>query len=488
MALVTASELAEYRRRAESGPYRVESDVSVNSPGDWTNIATLAAAFVATPPPVFDPVFEGPWMPDTHGESHHFPDQDRGDVPLTAFFALVAEDTVARDAVWTWLVAQSLAPGTDFTNTDLYDSEALLSGPGADAWFAIQVWLMHLAFGWEHLVHAGAGTQAERDSVLAWLLAGARWRAEPYDTRIGNAHWGSPGGDRATLTPRTEDGSGIWPYFEEAEKTHSEGHITSTYARGYNNRGLAIMTTLGSISVFADHQPGIDLARRYCEEWIQCVMYPDEDFGEFHRSHSNSGAVGGELGYAYTSVSVASIAEFAFVLWRWRGDPSLFDFTTRAGVHGTACEVGDPDKGVLQAHLAMCKFEDDQFERYGNQYTTGDPDHRIDGRTPRDGSAWRAHHTVYRTQANMYYKSDAIKAAYMRDAAAGYEPYWPKSQWSNPGGDFRGLHNFRSPGLLFMYGQMENLPVGLGRLMRSGAEWVTATRYVRSGGAWVGAP
>lgn len=46
-------------------------------------------------------------------------------------------------------------------------------------------------------------------------------------------------------------------------------------------------------------------------------------------------------------------------------------------------------------------------------------------------------------------------------------------------------HQSRLPGALFMYGQMENLPVGLGRLMRSGGDWVTGAQYVRSGGAWV---
>ena len=448
---VSSPELREWRKRTVNGPYRARGDVSTNSPDDWLRIETKARAWLADPYPVWNKEFTGPWDPVTHGTVEmEAPNWDTVYFMDACFFALITKDRAARDTCWAWLISQSQQPYVDFTNTALYDSDALLSGAGVDAWFSIQRWLAQLVYAYEFLVAFDAGTHAERDAIVAWLLAGAKWRGEPYDTRIGTGNWGSPGGNRETLTPRTDDGSGQWPYFDENEKTHANGHITSHYQRAYNNRGMDIMLPLILVGLLADDDGAIALGVRYFKEYVQCVYYPDGAFGEFHRATTTNE----EIGWGYTYASLSIYLNAADALWRLRGDTTLYEFSTRAGVHGTECEVGDPDKTALGMAVDMTKYANDTFTRYGGKSTFGDEAKRIDGRSPRDGSTWQGHHDIWLAQSNRYFQNSAIKDAYMRNEAAGFIPFFWFAGAANA---WEGLGNQSSPGVLFMYGQMEDV-------------------------------
>ena len=448
---VSSPELREWRTRKASGPYRARGDVSANSPGDWERIESKARTWLAAPYAVWNEAFTGPWHPDVHGTPEmEAPNNDTMYFMDACLYAFIMKDRDARDTCWAWLISQSQQPYVDFTNTTLYDSDALLTGGNIDAWFSIQRWLAQLVFAYDYLVAFDAGTQAERDAIVAWLLAGAKWRAEPYDTRIGTSLWGTPGGDRATLTPRTDDGSGQWPYFDSAQKTHSEGHTNSTYQMSYNNRGLDIMLPVILAGLLADDDAAVALGVRYFQEYVQCAVYPDEDFGEMHRATTANE----EVGYVYVYGSIHTYFNAADALWRVRGDTTLYEFTTRLGVHGTECGVGDADKSALVMALAIGKYGNDTFERYGNGSTTGDADRRIDSRSPRDGSSWRGHHDIWLAHANRYYQNTAIENAYLRNTAAGYPAFWSAPSDS---GSWEGLANQTCPGVLFMYGQMEDV-------------------------------
>jgi hypothetical protein len=146
---------------------------------------------------------------------------------------------------------------------------------------------------------------------------------------------------------------------------------------------------------------------------------------------------------------IASAVTIADAVAR-RGDHSLYDYNTSVGMYGTEGS-GGATKNLHKTLKMMYNIAAKRVQWYGtNQKQNCHSGYLIDGET----ATWKALHDVWLTMANLKYKDREIKSMYMRQGA-GMTAYWsnPTSQgkhlvWTGDWGIF--------PGLLFMFGQMED--------------------------------
>jgi len=469
----TDEEVTQWRTRSTAGPYRVESDVSTNSPAEWTRIDAEKIAFLAGPGNGrWNPTGTCPGCPAGAGQSG---EMEPGGAYLNrlrgaAFWALVRDDTAVGRKVIAELLAQVRTTNADMSNRTRFPlttaarhdtSPYFMMGNSLSIYFSA----MDYTRKWM--------TLAELAEIRTWLRNGAQWLLPGlkanYDGLWRNRAAGdytpvegalTAAGCRCTCAgfqyTRTSSGSaGIGFY---------GGPPTSNVSRHYNNRAGAQETAFALIGI-DQNLPNLKAeARRWFKEYIMFSVYPDAGsagetnnkiswtgggwVGEFERfEQAGQAALGvtSETGVSYSGKALSFATMIADAFAR-EGDPSLYDYQTTNGVHGTE-GAGQPPKSLLYALSTLAKHLSGTIVRYGTEFAEfdGTYNYRMDGHDPISGKETvdDVHSAAI---ANLYYRNALLKRAYTR--GAGFRPYPATPNSDGRGSPYQGPWGLSAGGLL----------------------------------------
>lgn len=433
----TDTRLAEWKRRSESGPYRVFNDVGSNSPGDWDRITAYATAFSTSMP-----YWHYNLDPHTGGNDSGFVTAMRA--RDAAFSALVESNLTLGNQVMTWMVGQA-------------NNFSWLARPPAtepESNFTHMEWLATYVFAYDYLRTAGVGTTQQRATVEQWMKDGCTWRIDPHWSEGDTGSWyqGTWVGDRYDLVPSEVHGT-----TDELaiNRTHVTGHQTSVSGRSMNNRRLSIMSVGAYVGLLTGELKWVNWTKQWIKEWLVVGAYPDLDAAEYQRGMQDE--TNSEVGWAYMGSKMRMLFLVMDAL-AIRGDMELVNWATEVGIAGTE---GSPAKTLLAQAIGYARYGNDGHSphRYGGTNTTaGDIAMRMDGRQDRNGSQFRYVSDVTLGLANIWFNNAELKAAYLRNTAQGHVPYWTNPSSVGPrAGEVQYMGgNGGVPGMLFMFGQMED--------------------------------
>ena len=469
----TAEELAVWRDRARSGPYKTQGDVTTNSPGDWERIVSNKNAFLADPkmgnryngPSVSGCVTQGSRPgPDTNGAAR---------LRDAAFYALITDDAATRQAARAELLQQAKLSGVDFSNRARWCAEKWpnASSPG----YQIGTWLTKLLYAYDYIGSENF-TAAERSLLNDWFYEAANyWRIDVnhYKAQYLPNRWQ---GDYSAVTSKASSGGVSYGYRD------GSGNSDPIYgiSRSYNNRVFRVTRFVGVAAQklanegytpppAANNMSVEDLkktAKLYVKEWLMFGVYPEGMFGEFERWTYDHPAKG--LHYAGMSLGHALTVATTFAR---HGDSELMDFVTREGTYvnngtlnttglGTANSAATGDEPAKSLRFAIETMGDyvaqkggDSFPqpRYSPAGSVGDSKFLLTGEEPQNG--WWMLDDVITVQAATYYNSPEISDVYRRSGEGmwGYPSKLPGGQYSSAWEGDIGAY----PAMLFMFGQME---------------------------------
>ena len=459
----TDQELSIWRQRAANGPYKSKGDVSPNSPGDWNRIESNANAFASNPS-------QGRWTTGPTGfTSAGCVAQGSGNEPGSAegwahrlrdaaFYDLVKGVTTHHADIKAELLWQAQQPWADFSNTAMWCTGVIWDiNPG----FIITAWLTKSLFAYGY-VGRDAFSSAELRILDTWFWHAADYWRIDMDVSTDSLYvnrW------NADYTPKVGCQYAGAPYVG--------GPQISKYSRAYANRRGSILRFSGLVGIFLDMhdynppssrvganiQTLKDSAKMFIKEWIRFGLLPQGVHADFLRAKQALP----DLGWGYATAVAGEAVVIADHFAR-TGDTELYTFSTTQGTCGSegpindgGSRVGQPRDLLFGIQITM-KYMSDEYARY--YLNAGNPDYRIDGRNPRDGSRWHGVHETNIVPANVYYQDNDIRAAYMR-TKPGTVPYPSQPiggppPWTGENGIY--------PGVLFMFGDIEGkvspYPVG----------------------------
>ena len=436
---VTEAELDVWRTRSVSGPYKVQGDVTSNSPGDWSRIVSWRDYFDANSLPIVtltDPLQRG-----NMDIPHHTSNDHVSRVMCAAFHALITQDTAMGAKVINWLVEQATTPEMDFSDSSKFSSSA-----HPDEVFRVGEYLGALVQTYDFVRVLGSTSSSQRATMTKWFVDAMAWAVPVmYNDVNSQGFWT----DRYTLDVNDSSDLG-----HNGTKTHSQGWLSTRQTRRYNNRKTCTFALAVLGGLLFDQPLRVQQGKQLWKEWLAMGYWPDRDYGEMYRGDPSMTS-NPEIGWSYTGQILGDLFLSMEALAR-AGDTSLHTFTTRAGTpteDGSACKTGDPDKNMLDVALGWAYYGNDVHNRYQGSSTL---DNRIDGRNPRSGSSWRGHREIMLAMPNKYYNHPHLNNGYLRLTSAGYPGYWssPSSRITDEMGGRIGL-----PGVLFMFGGLESLHV-----------------------------
>jgi hypothetical protein len=438
---VTASELDVWRLRAVEGPYKSLGDVSTNSPGDWDVITTNRNYFNSNSIPIWSPTL--PYTEPRDYIPHHTDANHVSKIQCAAFHALVTEDLTMGSSVMTWLYNQATEASADFSDPNWFPTNA-----HPDTVFRPSEYVAALMTTYDYARILGVGSSTQHNAIRQWFSDAIDWGTTIQFEDVGaQGFWTN----RWTLSVNSSADIGT-----DTAYTHNDGWMATRQGKRYNNRKTCgiLMGVLGGLILGqdpSDTTSGLARGKQWIKEWMVMQLHPDYDIQEMYRG-SPSMTTNSEVGWSYTGQILGDLFQAAEALAR-AGDNELYTFTTRAGIGGTQCQSGDPDKSLLTAAQAYARYGNDVHSRYQGAVTSAN---RVDGRKDRNGSEWRGQREILLSIGNKYWQSNELMAAYMRDTSAGFAPYWssPTAPVIDRAGGRAGF-----PGVLFMFGQTEDINV-----------------------------
>lgn len=425
----TAAELAVWRQRAQTGPYRDAGDAGVNSPGDWTRVKNNAAAFLAAPN---NDRWNGPSQ-NSGGCVPQWADEPKGGSRIrdAAFYYLITGDLAYRDAVKTELLSQAQTPGVNFANRNRWCLDVIGEiNPG----FAIAEWMTRHLFAYDYL-GADNFTTNERAILDQWFREGAVFHQNDTDRPLERLFVDRNNGN---YTPRSTD-----PRFGSSIGYYGSPKI-GTIARHYNNRRAAQIAYVGLVGAHQNIPSYKTSAKLFVKEYLMFGVYPEGFTADFQRFTSTNP----QGGWTYAANLAGNAITIADTLAR-TGDTDLYNFTTSTGLHGTA----GGSKNLRFVMRQMSHYVDGTHKRHGTDQAANTTNAYLINGKHKD---WTSIHDLVMIHGNRFYKDTYVHGVYTR-TAANTDPYpskpvnnGPSHVSEGPGGTY--------PAMLFMYGQMENAP------------------------------
>jgi hypothetical protein len=411
----TDEEIAIWRVRKDSGPYKDE----------WNAILTKATAWKNNP----GPRFTG-WTSDTCYTGSMIPDNRSFDDGLTeaAFVYLITGSTSYRDAVRKALLQQVSVSGTNFANTRRWcPTIATLNGYGDN----LTTWMRKLVYGYSYI--RGSLSATDKNTLDTWFLNAGKH----FDTVLHNIV-------KKRFPNRYNDNySCSYPCpGDSIGSTHYKGYTTYRFGEAWMNKGTSINAAIAAIGVLVNNITLIDHSKRYVTEWIKFATYPGgQVFDQFRWGGVyTSSTTSPQHGYLYSGLSIGSIVSAVDHIARF-GDTSLYEFETSEGMFGTQ---GGPKslKRILQHFAGMAKGT---IIEYASTSATSNSGLIIDRENEPQFGQTRVEH-VNIAPANVYYKDNVIASAYQLPIPASFDTVGCntlKGEWCT------------YPRIRFMFGQME---------------------------------
>lgn len=438
-------DLGIWRERSESGPYKIVGDAyDPRLPGEWQRIELEAASFRANPQAdrktsvVMD---SGP----VGGEGivlNHI------EMLGAAFYALVEGDESLKREVVAELVWHARQPGLQIA-PDRY-----IKTDDGNWWQA--GWLARLVVAADFV--KDAFTAEERTEFEAWM---GNWaQAYEYSVDYELSRW--------LFTHRKErDYNRGGPYFSQMapdayaymDASGKKHNMIDRAHKHYNNRKAGVMQFVGFYAAFSKDSTLIDRSKLYFEEWLKFSVFPDGSSGEYERNNDSGRNI--QQGFLYNARNIEAYVTTADAFARL-GDPSLFELSTRDGIHGTASRDGEPDKDlrlVVETYLDLMHHK----KAWYNADLAVDERYRIDHVADIDGANKAGTQWVneiwFAPIANRHWNDADVLAGYTR-SATGSVPYAKVLGSAGPfGAPWRG-HQAVYPSLPFMFAETEAIAVG----------------------------
>lgn len=446
----SAEELRVWRQRSGGGPFRSGGDAYDNSPGDWQRIVANKDAFLAAPGNGrWSPNWGSGPIPTTTGERTYVPDADYTTrVRDAAFYALVTDDAGTGRAVIAELGAQARE-----RNADLGDRVRFPAGQGrvsdTNPYFMTAAALTTLLFAADYVKHWASPT--EFAALRQWHRDGAAWLLPDMRERVENRF---PGRDRGDYSPRLSPNDGKIGFLG--------GPSTTIFGRVYNNREAVMWLYMGLVGLDQGDAELREQSKMWFKEWVMFAVYPASGsyggrswsgggwLAEMER-FGGAGSVTSDLGWSYATNTLNVVGMMADHFAR-AGDPSLYDFETRAGLYGTAARPDQEPKSLLFALRAMSRHTNGEIGRYGTtEAGQANGDYLADGFNPVTG--WEGVQDVAYTVMNLYYQDPFLRQAYLR-RGPGFRPH-PRNPAPNARGAAWQGHWGMYPGVLFQAGMLE---------------------------------
>ncbi len=364
----SASELARWRSRIETGPFVREGDFMAGSPGDWDRIAQSARAMIMWGEP---------------GWTERSPGADRGvhgsRARDAAFFHLVTGEPLALRAVRAYLLREAANPLNDWAATlciERPDGVVLDAHLGAASWllrFLVTYDFVRLRLpaadrlALEHFIARNARFLASHLDYGVGLVFPQRERGD-YRTRQSDAAPGPEGARTWTRRYDTNgdceidaaDRPGPWPAHAYVDAAGHRGPRLSSLSQWYNNRKSGMAVAVGAAGILLDDDVLVASAVRYFMEWLTFGVWPDGSHGEFAR---NGEYCVPQQGVIYGTLNLQAAALLATALAR-QGDRTLLEFSTRDGLFGTASQGTDAPKSLSLAIRTYVRLVNGELDWY----------------------------------------------------------------------------------------------------------------------------
>lgn len=455
----TQEELAIWRQRAASGPYRATGDVRTNSPGDWLRILGKANTFLANYTTSTYEIWPGPSdltqcfvvgaVQVTLGE----------DAQAAALAYLLCDGapglcpsaaTAYRDAVLAKLLDQASRAGTDFSDNPPW---CPLTHNSPNQHLQMTIWLTRIVGAYD-FIRDGISAP-NRATIDAWFLKAGNYLEANYHGRIAGPRFPNRKSDSYVSVGQGQGGSNGNLYFG--------GPTFWEFSRAWENQAAAQVRTFSEIGVLLDNTALKNEGKRFCREYIKYGLFytntpylgtPTTTSGELSRWDSFNPTVR-QASWAYPASTLSDCIAIADAFARI-DDDELFNYSTTEGLQGTE---GGP-KTLKNAVINHAKLMDHQIQRYATDVAgeATDPDYLIDGECESDtsicnpnGAAFRSVRDIGFALGNGFWRDSYLRSVYMRTAAN--MPGYPASPETG-GYDAWGGTASAFPGMLFMYGDM----------------------------------
>jgi hypothetical protein len=479
-AFHTAAEISNWQTRMASGPYKSDGDVSTNSPGTWDVIAAASTAFASNP--TMDN-WDGntnsqAWFVDMDcsGRNQHsnecFPWHDVGHAIMQAALATIVDPTNHNRAanIRAALLDQIAVAGTDWTNSTKWPDESIGDGNA----FAITNWLTRFALAYSFVRDNAVFSAGEKLSIDQWFSDAAYFWARNTQHIIANSGFSTSQRDaefdttvdigiKYTTDPiqAGNNPTGLAPAYYDCTLGQA-GPLAGNDHENWNNRS-GTMIRFAAIGAHLNGSLANDAqtkrwVRMWFKEWLTYAVFSNGIVNEFKRYEPFAP----NAGWGYPGFVIGSMSTVADIFAR-KGDSSLYDFSTSAGWTFTGGGTNASTAGGPKSLLLTIQ----KHASFVNQRSTGVPGWNAEPDNANCGNAdyliqpvdnISGEHRIpdtYHAVPNLYYRDATVKTHYMRTSSGA--PAYPASPSTGAGSpnDWSGEW-YVYPGVLFMYGQMEN--------------------------------
>lgn len=425
---VTEAELLMWQSRAVNGPYRVDGDVSANSPGDWTRVVNDKDNFMGNPTSSLyeGSVENGVGLGKCVDSSH-----DTGRVPThlgaggrterlvaAALYALVQEDLSVAQQVRDIVVAQIDYSDTKFNDRNRWctsNADAIsnsTAGMHYGDWLAAHIYTYDMLVAYENAYSVTLITDTQKASYRTWVGGFSPWFHAHVDV------WLDPLfvdrlNDDYTITA---DGNSI-P--DHSFKVYDNGPRPKKVSIRYHNRNANGIKAAGLAALIAGDTGEMARAKRWVKEVIQFATAADPWVSDFERE--GDGANHGQ-GWSYATRVMAPAATIAEA-FRAAGDAELVDYTTTNGSDQTQGSYYGGEPKSIRTGV-------DLFLRYVSRLE----DRTYDGVDLRPGSVWHHDGMMILARRNPAWAGDTHWSRVWNRNYPGGENFLsnPRQGWFNP--------------------------------------------------------
>lgn len=453
---VTAGELALWRERARTGPYRVTGDVSPNSPGDWSRIVAHKDEFLGDPT-------AGRWDGPLANNPRGCVQQKEADArPFTpphyievahqrdaAFYAMITGDRAAAAPVVAELLWQSGQAAdrprdTDFADRSRWCGDGAIGGDNAPVW-QVSNWLTKLLYAYDYLlVHqretgAQVFTSTQQARLDAWFGHGGEWAADALDSKLDELFVDRARGDyELTSTARAP----------MREVPYLDGPPLYRVHMRFNNRSARTARFVTVAGIHTGAKRLVDSGKAYLRDAVRFGYFPQGFVADFERWTSSDPTKGWKYGSEFAG-SLVAIAEHV----ARTGDTELDRFATTQGALGS--EGTHPlERGpkTLQSLVRdLSRYVTGDYVRHGTDQASRRSSGTIINTTNNPESKKLAN-DLQTMMANYRWRDPFITSIYTRRASDA--PPYP-AQARRGKGDTEGGESGSYPGVLLMFGGRE---------------------------------
>jgi hypothetical protein len=377
------------------------------------------------------------------------PPWSRGRLLRDAAFAyLITGNTAYKNAVRNELLTQATLPGVQWAGP-LWSAPTCDETKLGDTWnpvLGFHNWMLHMLVSYDFMRRDLSST--DRMTLDKWFLDfSKRFEAVNYKRHL-EKRWPKRDSDDYSSSPHST---------AAFKKMYFNGPDWSWWHGAWNNQFHLGMLVHGLSGIMFDNAYLKKQAKRYFKEFVKYNVWPDGVMGDLHRWNDNGHPC---KGFWYTASQAEDTAAMAEAFAR-TGDFELYQYVTSDGYAGTA---GGP-KSLKTAIITHQGLANASVKRYAatDEALATDARFLINSdcsRFPTTGIvgsyAWRGVNDIWAAAiANRFYKDNVIKAGYMRQRAS--DSGYPASPNHSCGSPWEGGH-CTFPGVLFMFGQMEDRP------------------------------